>query len=504
MSKIVLDIATLRAAKRLLFHKGPRHDNGRFVDLDISALAALVEGICFSDEILVPNLGHQSFNAITEPFGTAVVGAELSDTQRSEIARLADNWLSGWSKVEDFIVLLGSHPLYSVLQANSEDYLILQALGVRDKYQSQVVQWVRALRSYDAALDGLPELAFGDKTGREYRPPASLKFTKFMDEILHEPKKHLSKWLRGELFNYFDNEKFTEILGGLGLSPMMFGTRHEIPEMRDENGRPSMQARVGSEMLSFCANLVWTVFRTKCYCVYSRERGITYMPHPLRARLAGFSEACEYGPEDTEVYLGAKPGYYVRSYISCLDKVYQEALDATSHFADTTLIRIPFSPVLPYVIKKAKRREKIIEVAYDVRGTRGARDLRARLNEFEHELRTGEIRAAIGMRNELERLVHSLRRHLGLEAYQGPKIGLSIGGVVSVDLPIPGPRIVTSLVSKTDVFKPRLLLLRDVFDALAAASSLGALYKVLYDPDEYRAHSQLVNVLRARMRQLNG
>ena len=74
-------------------------------------------------------------------------------------------------------------------------------------------------------------------------------------------------------------------------------------------------------------------------------------------------------------------------------------------------------------------------MAYDLRGSRGARDLRAHLGKLEGEIRQGNLLAAVKLNCELADLEGLLRQRIGLESGVSPKIALSFGGVLSLDFP---------------------------------------------------------------------
>lgn len=126
-----------------------------------------------------------------------------------------------------------------------------------------------------------------------------------------------------------------------------------------------------------------------------------------------------------------------------------------------------------------------------MRESRGARNLRSRIAQFEAEVNDGDIRAAIRLRDDLERLVMRLRQDLGLVPHSPISTTLSIGlPGVSVQFPGPSAPGIRSPQGRRvidRIHRPWLVLLQDVFDALSSASSMGRLYEVLYPAAKDRA-----------------
>ena len=242
------------------------------------------------------------------------------------------------------------------------------------------------------------------------------------------------------------------------------------------------------ETLHFSANLVWTVFRAACYALVSQAYGTAYMPHPLRARFTGFAAASQgkeihsyepaYQGEGGPLEYMSLETWRVRQYLAVLEKVYQEAAEQVSNFLGTYFLPLPHTPLLPYVLKQAGERTHILEAAYELRESRGARDLRAHLGKMEGEIQQGNLQAAVKVNRELAELERLLQQQLGLEAGSSPKIALSFGSVLSLDFP--EEFVPPALRVKQITLKPRLLFLRNVFAELTRVGSLGALYEVLF------------------------
>jgi len=413
MTQITLDLATLRSADNLL-RAEPRVDGGRLVDLDITALGTLLEAICFSDEVIVPDLDHRLGRKITAAAGDAVRHVPLTRGHLDAIVADASAWLNEHCDTESLITLLGGRPTYGPVVMGTDEYLVLQAVGADGKYESAVVDAIRStaddpISPWDASV----------------------------------PLKAVAHWIR----------------------PL-----HE-PEMK-----------------WFATNIAWAGFRARCYLQWSQEHGIPYMPHPLRARMAGYAAATEgvegASPPPSWVEGGGRCKPLVALYLDRLASVHRDGLEAVADVAGTTLLRFPFPSILPYAVERAGTRERILEVAYEVRDSRGARSLRSRVADFDAQLKAGDLQAAVRLREELEHVTAKLRSDLGLERNPPITTTLSIG-LPGVSFGITGPKISAksrgpSPAAADRIRRPWLVLLRDVFDALTSASSMGALYEVLY------------------------
>jgi hypothetical protein len=485
---VVLDAATLRGAKQILDGPGARQDQGQFVSMDITALGSLLEAVCFTDDVMVPDLEHRSLSALTSEFGIAIKAVPLSASDRNAIADRARRWLLAWPDLENLIRVLGGSPVYR-LAGSTYQYLLMQAIGVDGKYDSQVVRWVRHLRSADPTKFQSPR-SWG--TGPAQAPTGNDAASyEFVDPAtdLH----HASSFGHG---NYLDSV-LSKMLAELSLPPMGIGPHPELPINDRFVSHPSSEWGGGAEIMQFCSNLVWMTFRTLCYSLYARDNQVTYMPHPLRARVAGFATAGS-AEREAVVFAAGRSGRvadlkrelepdpdaqqsFAQQYTSRLDEVYEEAVDIALSVGATSLVRFPYPGVLPYIVRRAGSREYLLEAAYDVRRSRGARSLRSRIADFEQSVKSGDMRAAIALRDELDLVTRSLRQRLDLEQREPPQVSFAISaGVASATL---RPRRRGSEPSKlaATMTKPWLVVLWNVFDALAAADALGDLYEMLWE-----------------------
>ena len=123
-----------RAAHRVLTcPRDSRHDDGRFLDLDLAALGNVVEAIVLFDDILVPDLGHSDLAALLQPFGPAIRIWSVSTAARKSIATQARRWMASWNNIDAFIRVLGASPLYANVGGGTFWYLVLEAVGARDR-----------------------------------------------------------------------------------------------------------------------------------------------------------------------------------------------------------------------------------------------------------------------------------------------------------------------------------------------------------------------------------
>lgn len=465
---LILDTATLRGAKQILDGPDSRHDQGQFVSVDITALGSLLEAVCLTDEVLVPDLEHKTLASFVSEFGDAVKVVPLSNSTREAIVTRARSWLAEWPNLEILIQVVGGSPVYR-LSGSTYQYLLMQAIGVDGKYDSQVVRWIRQLRSADPSIFSRPRSWGPGPAGRSEGGEGQ-------SYELQEPATKLGGSHTPGHGAYLASV-LAEILAEMSLPPMGLGPHPELPTEDRYLSHPSDEWGGGPEIIQFCANLAWTAFRTLCYSLYAVDKQVTYSPHPLRARIAGFAAAGL-----AEGLTDAKPQEsFAHQYTARLEKVYEEAVDIAVSVGATSLIRFPYPSVLPYIVRRAGDREHVIEAAYDLRQSRGARTLRARIADFEQSVQGGDIEAAVRLRNELDRLTRSLRQRLGLEQGDPPRVTFAISaGVASASL---APRRGSASVSKlaTRVVQPWLGLLWNIFDALAAADALGNLYETLYD-----------------------
>jgi hypothetical protein len=444
MSALILDVATVRAGLDLL-RGAPRDDEGRGVDLDITALGTLIEGICFSDSVQVPDIGHGRGAELAEEAGEAVQFIPLATDQQAKLISAARFWLRRHCDPDGLAELFGAAPSVQDVRWGSAGYYLLETLGIRGKETSEVAGALR------------------DDRGSSLWS--------------HEPESAApsDRPLPGQ--RYEDRGHY----GGKGGE----GTRldHVIADLLDpyKEGDTYLHHWIlDPEVESMVKRLAWTLLRARCYLLWADEVGAPYMPHPVRARMAGFAAAVEDKPD--EFVHHSERQSFLHRYLDCLHTVHREGVEAVAEIGVAKLLRFPFPAVLPYVIERAGDRGRILEAAYELRATRGAKDLRARIAEFQQQVTAGDLVAAVELRDELDRLTTRLRQDLGLLARPSITTSLSIGPP-EFSLQVDGPSIplpVGAGRAMDRLRRPRLVLLRDIFDAMASASSLGRLHEILY------------------------
>lgn len=447
MADLVLDIATLRGAIQLLRGE-PRADEGQLIDLDIAALGTLVEAICFYDGVLVPDLEHHLGARLVGEAGDAVAHVPLTSAERATIVTDALDWVHRHCDLDLLIELLGVRPARGYGTWGSDDFLLLQAVGAEGKQESAVVQAIRA--EDDPSDDVVSRSDFRSKSPlvpQKYKNKDGVHSAPRLDQIL--------------------DQKFQLPPGPKGVPKGMSYAHHWL---------------VDPKLRRFAANLAWALMRSRCYLLWANSQGSPYMPHPLRSQMAGYAAAVADSP--WEFIHHSEREKFVRLYLERIDEVHWEARQALAEIEGTGLLRVPFPTILPYVIGRAGAREDILAVAYELRDSRGAKSLRHRLADFEGQIAAGDLRAAIRLRDELDLLSRRLRQDMGLVGQREVATTLSIG-LPGISVEFPGPRAPSSLPAKTAaiadrVRRPWLVFMRNVFDALASASSLGNLYEVLY------------------------
>ncbi|WP_143681772.1 hypothetical protein [Actinacidiphila glaucinigra] len=369
------------------------------MDLDIAALGQVVEGLVLFDEVLIPDLGHRlNVPAAGGLFGSAVNVPAIEPDIAEAVKEQSRQWLSAGpeTNLDSLVELVGG--VRDVRRFSSGSYDVWEVIGVRDRYNSPVIDWIRAIQS-------------------------------------EGPVPPVENW----------------------------GTWHNS----------SAEAR------AFCSNLVWLSYRARCYDLLCRNIEVPYMPHPLRAKMAGFSSFRDIPPQSPRFRLERKP--VMRAYLDAIDKVHEESRETVSHVLDGAFLPLQCSSLLPYVIRKAGSRENVLSVTYEIRESRGARDLRSHVSELEQHIDAGNLKAALRLTEEINRLTEQFRRQLGLVDVQPPNMTISIGGIVSMD--ISGgivKKLTTKLARRIGVARPRTMFLRNVLDGLSSAATLGALYEVLY------------------------
>jgi len=447
MAHLVLDIATLRGAIQLLRGE-PRADEGQLVDLDIAALGTLVEAICFYDGVLVPDLEHRLGACLVDEAGEAVAHIPLTSAERTTFVTDALDWVHRHCDLDLLIELLGVRSASGYGAWRSDTFLLLQAVGAEGKHESAVVQAIRAEDDpSDDVISGGDPHSESPSVSQKYQNEDGVHSAPRLDQIL--------------------DEKFQRPRGRWGAAMGMSYAHHWL---------------VDPELRRFAANLAWALMRTRCYLLWASSRGVPYMPHPLRSQMTGYAAAA--ADSSWGFIHRSEREKFVRLYLERIDAVHWEARQALAEIEGTGLLRVPFPTILPYVIGQAGAREDILAVAYEVRESRAAKSFRHRLADFEGQIADGDLRAAIRLRDELDLLSRRLRQDMGLIGQRDIATTLSIG-LPGISVEFPGPSAPNSLSAKTSavadrIRRPWLVLMRDVFDALASASSLGSLHEVLY------------------------
>jgi hypothetical protein len=426
LAKIALDVATIRAAGRLLHPEGPRDDDGQFADLDVAALGQLIEAIVLFDEVIVPDLGHRlDVPELVARFGTAVTYQAVHSAVMNDIAGDSQDWLHRSWELDALTVtrLVGVNPSFRMEPGGGGDSsggyaILLASIGARDKYSRSVVEWIEESRTSEHAKHSLYLRAGGIFSPRRLAEKQSLL------------GQFLRKWGR-----------------------------------RD----------IDFDFAHFRANLAWLTFRARCYDLYCRRIAVPYMPHPLRTNVAGFSCFADDHPDRS------KRSPLVFTYLNAIKKVYQESTATISDALGGAFVPVQCPLLLPHVVAKARKKENVLEAVYDVRDSRGARGLRAHVSQLEQSIAAGDLTSALKLVKELDRLTRSLRRGLGLSAADAPGMAVSIGGVVSAQLSADQVQKLTAkLTRRVTIARPRTMFLRNVFKDLADAATLGPLYEVLY------------------------
>lgn len=311
MPELVLDVATLRGSISLLDGES-RNDGRDIVDLDICALGTLVEAICFSDEVLVPDLGHRRGAELVAKAGSAVRHVQVLGGQRERLVLDALDWLHGYCDLDEVLELLNIEPSFARVEGSgSHTFLLLQAIGAEGKYESAVVQ---AIRSGSELADhgGHPNLSYAI-----------------------DPESVLQKFYG---------------LGG-GRAPRLDRIIAEILDFpRRESPSCTSSWLVDPDLKSFAANLAWAFMRSRGYVVWAHERGVLYMPHPLRGRMAGYAAAVDEAV--------APRRQFSRLYLDALSSVHREGQRVFAEVNETALLRFSFPAILPYVVRPCQQQRE--------------------------------------------------------------------------------------------------------------------------------------------------
>lgn len=153
--KALIDNATITAALRATGHIPIK--NRELFDLDVSSLRILVENIIFADQVVIAdnykeehtaerkqwlNYPNIRFQAIPEQLDKKFMKHAAAHVWNWKIVRELGTELDG---VFDELSILFRHAW-----RNSESFLVLKALGVENKYNSQVVEGLREFCAQNA------------------------------------------------------------------------------------------------------------------------------------------------------------------------------------------------------------------------------------------------------------------------------------------------------------------------------------------------------------------
>ncbi|MEO7083562.1 MAG: hypothetical protein ABI442_14560 [Gemmatimonadaceae bacterium] len=222
-------------------------------------------------------------------------------------------------------------------------------------------------------------------------------------------------------------------------------------------------------------NVYHGVFRTRCYELLSRSLHVPYLPHPLRARSALGIRCLEMRMPPENPFL----------------TTLSDAYDSGRHYVQekTGDWMEPFNayPVLPFVLAKCKTKEEILERVYDIRDSRGARKVRAKLALL---CEAQSLRQRVALSNELDLLKRTLAIELGTQILE-QKISFNIVGLVSISLPVPDSLARFVSRSATRLISGHLLFLRNIFKEMIQVSALGERYEFLTKASESGGSIQL-------------
>jgi hypothetical protein len=203
------------------------------------------------------------------------------------------------------------------------------------------------------------------------------------------------------------------------------------------------------DVKTFLDNLAWLAYRTRCYHYISRDMNIDYMPHPLRSNICAYS----IGGEGIKRFISEGIPH-----INSLEKFYREAAQIKHVFGDYKFASYEWPTLLPYLLKRVENKNEIIDIAYQIRNERGAKNLRKIIGELSHEYyEKGNLKYALQMNNEIIEFEKMLRKECDLGNTSKLKISIFF----------------------EHFSKPRLYFLKNIFNELVVSSSLGASYEKL-------------------------
>ncbi|GLY04144.1 hypothetical protein Acsp01_45230 [Actinoplanes sp. NBRC 101535] len=311
----MLDAATVRDAGRVLFPDGDRTLSERH----IAATGQVLEALAFFDRVLVPALDGSpaSLRRLVAPFGEAMTVVKGS----ADIVRIretASAWIATEARLAELVGIVdgGYTTNHNGWGTRYEPHAI-SGFGLRDRETAQV----QAITEW----------------GGESRIPVGPARRKGKPRLRGcEPEKPA----RGRL---------AEALASAGIPEMIVGIVAD--------------GAVAGDLALFGARLAWTTWRTRCHQLVAEEHGVPYLPHTLRARLAGY---CLARPGRRSWNFDARPPV-TEDYLA----TWQRGLRADRHTVNERL-RLQLTGcgltfVLPGVVRIAERREDVLDVAYTLR-----------------------------------------------------------------------------------------------------------------------------------------
>lgn len=419
-SEVVLDVGTINTARALLDPGRPPGPPGPYSDFDVSCAAQVLESIILFDSIDVPDIDgtrHEYIADQVEALGDALRASSVTSEEVARSQEQCKQWLADKTSVHALMYTIGRKPEYVWASTSSSKYQYLAAFGVNEKYSSR-----------------LP----------------------LIDEAMYRQTTRGGRGWRGKTL--------WEALASVGLPFIRLSEMERMDRYFSE-----------SEM-KLLTTVTWAAYRSRQYEDYALAHESSYSPHPLRARISGYSS--------TTVTAGrlAKSPRLSRIYMELMESVYEEARLKTNRQLRTTIAPLNISPLLPYLAKKALwNRNDLLPIAYDLRDTKPARSLRQAIDGLQTSVATNDLSGALGFLNELDTLSQEFRASLRLAPSRQINFAVNIGGLFQVESPVnTQAKIFRRAKRLTGLRSPRLLFLRDVFAELSRAATLGQAYDMFY------------------------
>lgn len=471
MSSVLLDATTVVSASNLLRSDAVATESRRTAEFDLAAVGQFIEALLMFDEVYVPKLDSGSI--IDEAVATAGPAVQLMMSPgvdaAAELRRVSGDWISDSLSIEELASVIGFEPLYLKRGSHSSEALVLTAFGMESKYSPGAARWLQFLRSGEVGPRWETDEVAGRRLQNSYgrrlerglmaRPPGA----RTVDRTIQ------TEYTLGSL------------LDELGLPDLEIGrkTRLSKETVRCLGG--------GGEVARFCANIAWVAFRSRYYDLVSSCTGIPYMPHPIRARFVGFSHAFDGSSKSvrdvgnhvhdlTDVPLA-------RSYTAAIRQVYNESVQVINERLNLAILPLEYPILLPYIANKARDRKHVLEVAYDVRESKSAQRLRNHLSELEMRVSSGDLSAATLAIREIDQLLNSLRRSMGIDPGHSVTVAVSLAGLMQIEAPFKLPGGISEKLTRSlSASGRRLAFLKDVFREVAKVASYGSVFDIFLPP----------------------